>query len=79
MDTGLLLVLKGCELPQEEVLEQQQLEREDHSFQHGCMFCSQEFTGNRCCTATAAATAAWLVVPRRHTREAAGRGRHQAV
>ncbi|CAF89879.1 unnamed protein product, partial [Tetraodon nigroviridis] len=31
----------------EEVLEQQQLEREDHSFHHGCMFCSEEFTGNR--------------------------------
>lgn len=30
------------------MLEQQQLEREDDSFHHGCMFCSQEFTGNRC-------------------------------
>ncbi|XP_056907001.1 zinc finger protein 277 isoform X1 [Takifugu flavidus] len=34
-------------LPQEEVLEQQQLEREDNSFHHSCMFCSEEFTGNR--------------------------------
>lgn len=37
-------------LLQEEVLEQQQVEREDSSFHHACMFCSQEFTGNRCCT-----------------------------
>lgn len=29
-------------------MEQQQLEREDDSFHHGCMFCSEEFTGNRC-------------------------------
>ncbi|XP_075996880.1 zinc finger protein 277 [Genypterus blacodes] len=31
----------------EEVLEQQQKERDDSSFQHMCMFCSEEFTGNR--------------------------------
>ncbi|XP_068170125.1 zinc finger protein 277 [Antennarius striatus] len=31
----------------EEVLEQQQAEREDSSFNHVCMFCSEEFTGNR--------------------------------
>ncbi|KAM3608755.1 uncharacterized protein V6R79_004180 [Siganus canaliculatus] len=31
----------------EAVLEQQQLEREDGSFHHVCMFCSEEFTGNR--------------------------------
>lgn len=40
--------MKRSELPQEEVLEQQQLEREDDSFHHGCMFCSEEFIGNRC-------------------------------
>lgn len=34
-------------LHQEEVLDQQQAEREDSSFQHACMFCSEEFTGNR--------------------------------
>uniref|UniRef100_A0A3Q3XEH7 C2H2-type domain-containing protein n=1 Tax=Mola mola TaxID=94237 RepID=A0A3Q3XEH7_MOLML len=31
----------------EEVLEQQQAEREDSSFHHACMFCSEDFTGNR--------------------------------
>ncbi|KAE8295897.1 Zinc finger protein 277 [Larimichthys crocea] len=31
----------------EEVLEQQQVERDDNSFHHLCMFCSEEFTGNR--------------------------------
>ncbi|KAK5901571.1 hypothetical protein CesoFtcFv8_006926 [Champsocephalus esox] len=31
----------------EEVLEQQQQEREDRSFQRVCMFCSDEFSGNR--------------------------------
>ncbi|KAM6937919.1 zinc finger protein 277 [Xenentodon cancila] len=31
----------------EEVLEQQQQEREDCSFQRLCMFCNEEFTGNR--------------------------------
>uniref|UniRef100_A0A8D3CVW9 Zinc finger protein 277 n=1 Tax=Scophthalmus maximus TaxID=52904 RepID=A0A8D3CVW9_SCOMX len=31
----------------EEVLEQQQQERDDGSFQRLCMFCSDEFTGNR--------------------------------
>uniref|UniRef100_A0A672F3X8 Zinc finger protein 277 n=1 Tax=Salarias fasciatus TaxID=181472 RepID=A0A672F3X8_SALFA len=31
----------------EEVLEQQQREREDSSFHRLCMFCSEEFTGNR--------------------------------
>ncbi|KAF7223978.1 zinc finger protein 277 [Nothobranchius furzeri] len=31
----------------EEVLEQQQKERDDSSFHHLCMFCSEEFTGNR--------------------------------
>ncbi|XP_055365653.1 zinc finger protein 277 isoform X2 [Betta splendens] len=31
----------------EEVLEQQQRERDDSSFHHLCMFCSEEFTGNR--------------------------------
>uniref|UniRef100_A0A671U1J3 Zinc finger protein 277 n=1 Tax=Sparus aurata TaxID=8175 RepID=A0A671U1J3_SPAAU len=31
----------------EEVLEQQQAERDDSSFHHVCMFCSDEFTGNR--------------------------------
>ena len=30
------------------MLEQQQREREEDSFRHGCMFCSEEFTGNRC-------------------------------
>lgn len=45
---SLFLLMKRSELPQEEVLEQQQLEREDDSFHHGCMFCSEEFTGNRC-------------------------------
>ncbi|KAM4619198.1 zinc finger protein 277 [Polymixia lowei] len=31
----------------EEILEQQQRERDDNSFHGVCMFCSQEFTGNR--------------------------------
>lgn len=31
----------------EEVLEQQQREREDTSFHRPCMFCSEDFTGNR--------------------------------
>lgn len=31
----------------EEVLEQQQKERDDSSFQRLCMFCSEEFSGNR--------------------------------
>ncbi|CAN9498817.1 unnamed protein product [Ophioblennius macclurei] len=31
----------------EEILEQQQREREDSTFRRLCMFCSQEFTGNR--------------------------------
>lgn len=31
----------------EEVLEQQQKERDDSSFRRLCMFCSEEFTGNR--------------------------------
>ncbi|TDH09867.1 hypothetical protein EPR50_G00092610 [Perca flavescens] len=31
----------------EEVLEQQQQERDDRSFHRLCMFCSEEFTGNR--------------------------------
>ncbi|KAM9384406.1 zinc finger protein 277 [Pholidichthys leucotaenia] len=31
----------------EEVLEQQQRERDDSSFRRVCMFCSEEFTGNR--------------------------------
>ncbi|XP_041852240.1 zinc finger protein 277 [Melanotaenia boesemani] len=31
----------------EEVLEQQQMERDDHSFHRPCMFCSEDFTGNR--------------------------------
>ncbi|XP_013855649.1 zinc finger protein 277 [Austrofundulus limnaeus] len=31
----------------EEVLEQQQKERDDSSFQHVCLFCSEMFTGNR--------------------------------
>uniref|UniRef100_A0A667Y7K6 Zinc finger protein 277 n=1 Tax=Myripristis murdjan TaxID=586833 RepID=A0A667Y7K6_9TELE len=31
----------------EEILEQQQKERDDSSFQRLCMFCSEEFTGNR--------------------------------
>ncbi|XP_035521769.1 zinc finger protein 277 [Morone saxatilis] len=31
----------------EEVLEQQQVERDDGSFHRLCMFCSEEFTGNR--------------------------------
>ncbi|XP_041795080.1 zinc finger protein 277 isoform X2 [Chelmon rostratus] len=31
----------------EEVLAQQQVERDDSSFHHLCMFCSEEFTGNR--------------------------------
>uniref|UniRef100_A0A3P9AV38 Zinc finger protein 277 n=1 Tax=Maylandia zebra TaxID=106582 RepID=A0A3P9AV38_9CICH len=31
----------------EEVLEQQQKERDDSSFHRLCMFCSEEFTGNR--------------------------------
>lgn len=34
-------------LHQEEVLDQQQAEREDSSFHHACMFCTEEFTGNR--------------------------------
>ena len=34
-------------LNQEEVLEQQQQERDDSSFHRLCMFCSEEFTGNR--------------------------------
>ena len=37
----------GVGPPQEEVLEQQQAERDDSSFHHVCMFCSEEFTGNR--------------------------------
>ncbi|XP_077425037.1 zinc finger protein 277 isoform X2 [Vanacampus margaritifer] len=32
----------------EEALEQQQREREDRSFHRVCMFCNDEFTGNRC-------------------------------
>ncbi|XP_036376116.1 zinc finger protein 277 [Megalops cyprinoides] len=31
----------------EEILEQQQQERDDHSFQRTCLFCCEEFTGNR--------------------------------
>ncbi|KAL4640712.1 zinc finger protein 277 [Arapaima gigas] len=31
----------------EEILEQQQREREDTTFQRACMFCHEEFTGNR--------------------------------
>uniref|UniRef100_A0A3P8YLH9 C2H2-type domain-containing protein n=1 Tax=Esox lucius TaxID=8010 RepID=A0A3P8YLH9_ESOLU len=31
----------------EEILEQQQRERDDNSFQRICMFCNEEFTGNR--------------------------------
>ncbi|KAL0968584.1 hypothetical protein UPYG_G00268860 [Umbra pygmaea] len=31
----------------EEILEQQQRERDDNSFQRVCMFCSEEFRGNR--------------------------------
>ncbi|KAK7891250.1 hypothetical protein WMY93_023213 [Mugilogobius chulae] len=31
----------------EEVLEQQQKEREDETFHRTCMFCNEEFTGNR--------------------------------
>ncbi|KAM6971766.1 zinc finger protein 277 [Aplochiton taeniatus] len=31
----------------EEILEQQQREREDTSFQRTCLFCNEEFTGNR--------------------------------
>uniref|UniRef100_A0AAY4DZ05 C2H2-type domain-containing protein n=1 Tax=Denticeps clupeoides TaxID=299321 RepID=A0AAY4DZ05_9TELE len=31
----------------EEVLEQQQRERDDCNFQHVCMFCNEEFSGNR--------------------------------
>ncbi|XP_068595642.1 zinc finger protein 277 [Brachionichthys hirsutus] len=31
----------------EDVLEQQQAERDDSSFSHVCMFCVEEFTGNR--------------------------------
>ncbi|KAG7454719.1 hypothetical protein MATL_G00262740 [Megalops atlanticus] len=31
----------------EEILEQQQQERDDHSFQRTCLFCSEEFSGNR--------------------------------
>lgn len=31
----------------EEVLEQQQKEREDTTFHRGCMFCNEEFSGNR--------------------------------
>jgi len=34
-------------VPQEEVLEQQQQERDDSSFHRLCMFCSEEFSGNR--------------------------------
>ncbi|KAG7235910.1 hypothetical protein INR49_001890 [Caranx melampygus] len=34
-------------LLQEDVLEQQQKERDDDSFHRLCMFCSEEFTGNR--------------------------------
>lgn len=44
--------LSACSFPsplrhQEEVLEQQQKEREDRSFHRVCMFCNDEFTGNR--------------------------------
>ncbi|XP_046890311.1 zinc finger protein 277 [Hypomesus transpacificus] len=31
----------------EEILEQQQIERDDSSFRRDCMFCNEEFTGNR--------------------------------
>ncbi|XP_048863325.1 zinc finger protein 277 isoform X3 [Brienomyrus brachyistius] len=31
----------------EQILEQQQRERDDHTFQRTCMFCPEQFTGNR--------------------------------
>lgn len=37
-----------CVFLQETVLEQQQVERDNTTFQRICMFCNEEFTGNRC-------------------------------